>query len=73
MSRYAILGVRSGDLLTYGGAVIYHEDKGEMQWLFPNSRIVRISDGDLGVPMLPLHKHPDMVSTRFPLRREDFA
>ena len=73
MSRYALVGPRSGELLTYGGAVIYHEDKAEMQWLFPHSRVVRITDGDLGGPMMKLRDHPDMTSVQFPLRREDFV
>lgn len=73
MSRYGLVGPRSGELLTYGGAVIYHGDRGEMEWLFPNSRVVRISDGDLGGPMIRLADHPDMTSVQFPLRREDFV
>lgn len=73
MSRYALVGGRSGDLLTYKGAVIYHDNKAEMQFLFPNSRVVRITDGDMGVPMLRLQDHPGMEPVRFPLRREDFV
>lgn len=73
MSRYALVGPTTGELLTYGGAVIYHTDRAEMEWLFPLARVVRISDGDLGGPMLRLCDHPDMQSVHFPLRREDFV
>ena len=72
MSRYGIAGSYSGDLLTYQGAVIVHGDKAEMEWLLPGSRIVRVTDGDLGAPVLQLRDHPDCRHIVFPLRREDF-
>lgn len=72
MSRYGIVGTHSGELLTYGGKAILHTNRAEMEFLFPNSRIVRVSDGDIGQPWMRLKDHPDMKMTRFPLRREDF-
>lgn len=72
MSRYGVVGTHSRDLLTYQGAIIVHDNKDEMQWLLPNARVVRVSDGDLGAPILWLRDHPDCQHIRFPLRREDF-
>lgn len=72
MSRYAVVGARSGDLLTYRGAVIVHNDRAEMEWLLPGSKVVRVTDGDLGAPVLQLRDHPDCRHITFPLRREDF-
>lgn len=73
MSRYAMVGRSSGELLSYGGRVIVHGDRDELQFLFPRARVVRITDGDLGQPTMLLAEHPSMVSVRWPLRREDFV
>ena len=67
-----MVGSHSGDLLSYGGAVIVHGDRDEMRWLFPNTRVVRLTDGELGQPVMQLRDHPSMDQVRFPLRREDF-
>lgn len=67
-----MVGGSSGELLTYGGQVLVHDDRAEMEWLFPNTRVVRITDGDLGQPVMRLRDHPSMQRVRFPLRREDF-
>lgn len=72
MSRYGIVGEHSGQLLTYQGRAIIHTNRAEMEFLLPNSRIVKLTDGDLGQPWMWLKDHPDMAQTRFPLRREDF-
>lgn len=70
--RFALVGPRTGELLTYGGKVLVHGSRHEMEWLFPGSRIVRITDGELGQPVMRLQDHPSLDRVRFPLRREDF-
>ena len=72
MSRYGVVGKHSGELLTYQGKAIVHDNRAEMEFLLPNSRVVRLSDGRLRFPWMWLREHPDMAATRFPLRREDF-
>lgn len=71
MSRYAIAGEHSKDLLTWGGRVIVHNDRSEMEFLFPLERIVRVSDGDIGQTLL-LRDHPDMAAVMWPLDPRDF-
>lgn len=76
MSRYALIGAVSGQLLTYRGNVLVHDDKAELEFLFPNrakTRVIRITDGDLGQPTMSIKQHPGLTSTRWPLRREDFV
>jgi hypothetical protein len=73
VSRYAIVGGTSGELLTYRGRAIVHDDKSEMEYLLPNSRIIRVTDGDLGQPVMQLRDHPDMASVKWPLDRADFV
>lgn len=70
--RFALLGGRTGELLSYGGRVLVHGNRHEMEWLFPNTRIVRVTDGDLGQPVMRLADHPGLQHVRFPLRRTDF-
>lgn len=72
MSRYGLVGNHSGDLLTYQGRAILHNNRPEMEFLFPNSRVVQVTSGELGQPWMWLRDHPDTVNTSFPLRREDF-
>jgi hypothetical protein len=70
--KYGIVGGTSGQLITYRGAALVHDNRAEMEFLFPNARVVRLSKGLLGQPWMKLKDHPQMVSVRFPLRREDF-
>jgi len=73
MSRYVLLGGRTGEPLSFGGKVLVHTDRNEMEWLFPKTRVIRITDGDFGQPTMRLQDHPDLRHVRFPLRREDFT
>lgn len=70
--RFALVGPRTGELLTYGGRVLVHNSRHEMEWLFPRSRVVRITDGELGQPTMRLRDHPGLEAVRWPLRRQDF-
>jgi hypothetical protein len=71
VSRYGLVGAASGELLTHRGRVLVHGNRDELEYLFPNTRVVRLSDGDIG-PTLPIRDHPDMASVKWPLRRKDF-
>jgi hypothetical protein len=73
VSRYGLVGGTTGELLTFGGRALVHNNKHELEYLFPNTRVVRLSDGDLGQPWMWLKDHPGMGQVRFPLRREDFV
>jgi hypothetical protein len=68
-----MLGRRSGQLLSYGGRVLVHNDKAELEFLFPTARVIRITDGDLDQPTMSIREHPSMASVSWPLRREDFV
>ena len=72
MSRYALIGARSGELLTYRGRVLVHDSRAEMEYLFPRTRVIQVTDGELGQPTMPISEHPGMAKVRWPLEREDF-
>lgn len=67
--RYALRGSVSGELLTYQGRVLIHDNRGELEYLFPGERVVAY-DGAL--PTMPVREHPDMAAVTWPLNRKDF-
>lgn len=72
MSRYALQGVTSRDLLTYGGRVLVHDSRPEMEFLFAGARIVDCPRDIPPEQTLSIRHHPDLAAVTWPLRREDF-
>lgn len=70
MGRLWALKTVAGDVFTLGGAVIVHEDRAELEWLFPHRETVDVTESVL--PKLQLKNHPQMAGTRWPLHREDW-
>lgn len=71
--RYALQGTRSRDLLTYGGRVIVHSNRAELEFLTAGD--VRVIECPRSIPpeqCLELRFHPDFAHHRFPLSREDY-
>lgn len=77
--RYALKGQKTGELLSYNGRVIVHNNREELAWLMGKG----IESGTLSVveisaqfaskrPLLRLEHHPDMAAVRFPLDRDEF-
>lgn len=65
--KYALVGHTSGDILTYKGKAIVHENRSELEYLFPANRVVELPrywGEDLTIP---LKFHPDMEAVQFPL------
>jgi hypothetical protein len=68
---FALVGGKTGELLTYKGAVICHGNEHELQWLVPNARVVELPS-IIGLPKMWLKDHPDMATVRWPLTKEQF-
>lgn len=64
---YCLIGRVTGDPLSYRGRVIVHDDKAEMEYLFPASRVVELPSYFGEDLTLPLKFHPDMEAVQFPL------
>lgn len=65
--KWCLVGQVSGEILTYRGYAIVHENKAELEYLFPDNRVVPIPSyygDDLTVQ---LKDHPDMGAVTFPL------
>lgn len=74
--RYALYGQRSGDILTYQGRPLVHDNQAELEFLFPSTRVVPVTDADLvrrsPLDPMPIGDHPGMATVRFPLDRRDY-
>lgn len=76
MTLYALYGPHTKDLLTWHARPIVHDNRTEMQWLFPTSRVVAVTEADLAkrspLRPLPLREHPELSHMTWPLQREEF-
>jgi hypothetical protein len=73
MSRYALQGALSRDLLTWNGKVLVHGDKAEMEFLVTGD--VRVIPCPRNIPpeqTLEIRFHPNFASVTWPLDRKDF-
>jgi hypothetical protein len=73
---YALFGLVSRDILTYQGRPLVHHDRLELEFLFPASRVVPVTDRDLAarspLPPMPIAEHPDMAGVSWPLDPTEF-
>ena len=70
---YAMVGENSKDLITYNGKVLVHEDKAEMEFIFPMGMKVVMCPRDITPEMMmDIKFHPDLASFRWPIKRGDF-
>ena len=67
---YGIVGRTTRQLLTYQGKVILHDDRGEMEFLFPAEKVIAVESW--GEDFLLLKDHPNMAPVRWPLSKTDF-
>lgn len=73
MSRYALQGALSRDLLTWNGKVLVHSDKAEMEFLFTGD--VRVIPCPRDIPpeqTIEIRHHPQLASVTWPLTKEQF-
>jgi len=71
--RYAMVGDVSHEPLSYCGLILYHTDRAEMEYLFAGAKVVELGDQIPEQDCMSITQHPDLVSVRWPLQREDFA
>ena len=73
MSRYALQGALSRDLLTWNGKVLVHGDRAEMEFLVTGD--VRVIDCPRDIPpeqTIEIRYHPQLASVTWPLTKEQF-
>ena len=68
----------SGELVSYRGAILVHDNRAEIEWLIPTHPAVELSGtreqiaDRTGRTVMLWKDHPDMAAVRWPLRKEDF-
>jgi hypothetical protein len=72
MTRYGLWGVNSRDFLTYGGRVLTHESRAELEYLVPNTPVREVPPSFPAEQCLPIKLHPDLVNVQWPLTKEQF-
>lgn len=72
MTAYGIYGPRSRELLTFGGRVLVHDDRAEMEFLFPGSCIREVPPSIPADQRFPVRLHPQLAHVEFPLTRKAF-
>ncbi|MEU1443115.1 hypothetical protein [Streptomyces mirabilis] len=73
MTRYALQGTTSRELLTWNGKVLVHHNAAEMEFLFTGD--VRIIACPRDIPpeqTLEIRFHPQLASVTWPLTKEQF-
>ncbi len=67
--KYVLVGSTTNEPLSYMGRVIVHDNRSELEFLFPNNRVAplpRMYASDLTIE---LKDHPDMSPVIFPLEQ----
>lgn len=70
MTKWALISAMTNEAYTLGGAILVHDNRAELEFLFPGRATKDVSRTTL--PTRPWKDHPDMAGISWPLRREDF-
>lgn len=72
MARYAMVGERSRELLSWNGLVLVHHDPGELEFLFAGARVIRCPSSIPDGHTMPVAAHPALSAVTWPLSKEQF-
>lgn len=74
--RYGLYGTGSKDFLTFGGRIIWHHDRDELEFVCPpNAGTATVREIPRHIPdelMLPLRDHPRCEGWEWPIARSHF-
>lgn len=65
MSRFALYGEDTKQMLTLGGLIITHHNRAQMEWLHPGTRVVEVPSDIPESQCMPLAAHPDYATVHF--------
>lgn len=72
--RYAMVGAVSQEPLSYGGLILTHTDRAELEFFIQGAaRVVELGDQIPEYDCMSITQHPDLQQVRWPLNREDFV
>lgn len=64
---WCLVGAVSGDVLTYRGFLLVHDNKRELEHLFPGNKVVAKPEWFGDDLTMSIKNHPDMDAVVFPL------
>lgn len=68
-----MVGSFSREALSYGGLILVHDDRAELEFIFEGCRVTELGDQIPEYDTMSIKSHPDLSQIRWPLRREDFS
>jgi hypothetical protein len=69
---FALKGGVSGELISWQGRVLVHDNPRELQYLFPKMEVVEIPVNPDGRPTMWVGDHPELATVQWPLDPKDF-
>ena len=70
MRTFAMWGANSHNWITYNGKVLTHDNRAELEFMFPGQAVKPIELREEEAMSIKLH--PQLEGYRWPLEREDF-
>lgn len=72
MTRWGLWGVATRDFLTYGGRILVHDNRAELEFLVPGTPVREVPPSIPPDHCLPIRLHPDLATVQWPLTKEQF-
>lgn len=63
--RFGLYGEKSRQLLTFGGQILTHHNRAQMEWLHPGTRVVEVPPDVPADQCLSIRFHPDYASIQW--------
>lgn len=64
-TRFGLYGPNSHDFLTYGGQVLVHHNRAQLQFLVPGTPVRELPRDIPADQTLPIRFHPDLASVQW--------
>lgn len=71
--RYVMIGPVSKEPLSVRGLILVHDDRAELEFLFPGVKVVEIGSQIPEDDTMSIKLHPELGHLEWPLKREAFA
>lgn len=72
MTRYGLYGANTRDFLTYGGRILVHDNRHELEFLLFGPAVRELPRDIPDEQTVSIKRHPSFIGVRWPIRREDF-
>jgi hypothetical protein len=70
MTWWALKSKDAPGAITYGGHLLVHDNRAELEFLFPDRETVDVTETVM--PKMSIKNHPQCAVLTWPLKKEDF-